>query len=429
MPEIFADQHRRPAPARIERGDLRSRFDESLLLKYAISRQEDLAMNVHEPRTFRAEFGVQRRVVDVLIVFLIETDHRVNRPAGTGSARPGLGQMIEHLPGGDGMLAHASLEEVSGRGGFREHDEIRSRREAVQSSETVGDAVQAGGRISLVGTKLREREMEVHFDSERLGTGGGCQPAHGPRRVLMFNQRFREGAAVEFSQIALGTAFIVVIGLPVLAVRGGVPDDQAAEVARARRTVYASAALSLLVLSAMAFGVAVWQGITPARLGWRVGAPGPALLWAAGIAVSGLFVALVVSRVGVRLGWRESPVSIALMPRNGKEIRSFLLMVGIAAVGEEYLFRGFAYQILAEPLGAWPAVLVTSVSFGLSHGYQRAIGIVRASCLGLLLSLPVLWTGSLFPAIVAHFWINAAIGIGGWRYFFQSVDESREENG
>lgn len=234
---------------------------------------------------------------------------------------------------------------------------------------------------------------------------------------------------MEFSQIALGTAFLVVIGLPVVAVRGGIPDDQAADVAEARRAVYASAALSLLVLSAMAFGVAVWQGITPARLGWRVDAPNPAFLWAAGIAVSGLIVAWVVSRLGAQLGWQESPVSLALMPRNGREIRSFLLMVGIASVGEEYLFRGFAYQILAEPLGAWPAVLVTSASFGLSHGYQRAVGIARASCLGVLLSLPVVWTGSLFPAIVAHFWINAAIGIGGWRYFYRSIDESREASG
>ena len=234
---------------------------------------------------------------------------------------------------------------------------------------------------------------------------------------------------MEFSQIALGAAFLVVFGLPVLAVRGGVPDEQVSEVAEARQAVYASAALSLLVLSMIAFAIALWQGIAPARLGWKVDDAGPAFIWALGIAVAGLAVAWAVSRVGSRIGWEESPVSLALMPRDGKEVRSFLMMVGIAAVGEEYLFRGFAYQILAEPLGAWPAVLVTSASFGMSHGYQRAIGVMRASCLGVLLALPVLWTGSLFPSIVAHFWINAAIGVGGWRYFFRSMDEASEANG
>lgn len=231
---------------------------------------------------------------------------------------------------------------------------------------------------------------------------------------------------MEFSQIALGAAFLVVVGLPVLAVRGGVPDDQAGDIAEARKTVYASAALSLVVLSAIAYGVSVWQGIAPERLGWHTESPGPALLWAAGVAICGLAVAWLISRLGVRLGWQESPISLALMPRDGPEIRSFLLMVGIAAIGEEYLFRGFAYQIMAELLGVWPAVLVTSVSFGLSHGYQRAVGVTRATCIGMLLSLPVIWTGSLFPAIVAHFWINAAIGIGGWRYFFRSSNEQGE---
>jgi len=234
---------------------------------------------------------------------------------------------------------------------------------------------------------------------------------------------------VEFSQIALGVGLLVVIGLPVLAVRGGVPDDQSDDVAEARQTVYAAAALSLLILSSIAFVVALWQQIPPARLGWQVAAPGSAFIWAVGVAVSGLAVAWIISHLGARLGWQESPVSLALMPRTGPEIRSFLLMAGIAAIGEEYLFRGFAYQILAEPLGAWPAVLVTSVSFGLSHGYQRAVGVVRATCLGVLLALPVMWTGSLFPAIVAHFWINAAIGIGGWRFFFQPIDKSGDVQG
>ncbi|MCH8178000.1 MAG: hypothetical protein IIC09_07375, partial [Proteobacteria bacterium] len=62
------------------------------------------------------------------------------------------------------------------------------------------------------------------------------------------------------------------------------------------------------------------------------------------MAVAGLAVAWIISNLGARLGWQESPISLALMPRDGPEIRSFLLMVGIAAIGEEYLFRGFAFQ-------------------------------------------------------------------------------------
>jgi len=223
---------------------------------------------------------------------------------------------------------------------------------------------------------------------------------------------------VDFSPIALGFALALVMGLPVLAARGGVPEDQAEQVAEARTAVYASAALSLMFLSAVAYGVAVWQDIPAARLGWRVGAPGPAFAWASGMAVGGLLLAWVLVRAGRALGLDESPLTFALMPRTGRETRAFVLMIGIAAVGEEYLFRGFAWHVLAESLGPWPAALLTSASFGLSHGYQRVLGVARASLLGLLLTLPVMFTGSLFPAIVAHFWINAVIGTGAWKLLY-----------
>jgi membrane protease YdiL (CAAX protease family) len=83
--------------------------------------------------------------------------------------------------------------------------------------------------------------------------------------------------------------------------------------------------------------------------------------------------------------------------------------------------------VLSEPLGPWPAALLTSASFGLSHGYQRALGVVRAGLLGLVLTLPVMWTGSLFPAIVAHFWINAAIGVGAWRFLYSPAETGESD--
>lgn len=232
---------------------------------------------------------------------------------------------------------------------------------------------------------------------------------------------------MEFSPIALGYALALVMGLPVLAAKGGVPDDQLEDIAEARIAVYTSAALSLLILSAITFAVATWQKLPSDQLGWLVGSPRPAFAWAAGVAVAGLLSMWGFVRIGQRVGWRESPVSFALMPRTAKEKRSFLLMIGIAAVGEEYLFRGFAWRVLADPLGEWPAAVVTSVSFGLAHGYQRAIGVVRAAFLGFLLTLPVMWTGSLFPAIVAHFWINAVIGVGGWKVLFKPDEIAKNE--
>ncbi len=222
-----------------------------------------------------------------------------------------------------------------------------------------------------------------------------------------------------FSTIAVVYCGLLAVGLPLLAARTGLRENQAAEVARARRAVYLSAAISICVLAGLTFGVAAWQDIAPRSLGWRVERPLTAFAWAAAVAVGGLLTVWLVARAGRFLGLRESPLSQLLMPQTAKETRDFLLLAAVAAVGEEYLYRGYVFNILTETLGSvWAAGAISAVSFGVAHGYQRTVGVARATLLGGLLTLPVAVTGSLFPAIVAHFWINAAIGLGGWKRFF-----------
>jgi membrane protease YdiL (CAAX protease family) len=60
-----------------------------------------------------------------------------------------------------------------------------------------------------------------------------------------------------------------------------------------------------------------------------------------------------------------------------------VIMWVFAAFGEEFLFRGYYMKALAELLGntnkAWLlSAFITSLYFGVSHGYQGAIGIVGA---------------------------------------------------
>ncbi len=219
--------------------------------------------------------------------------------------------------------------------------------------------------------------------------------------------------------LAVGVAAGLAVGLPLLAARTGVPLDQVEDIAESRLSIYVSAALSLVFLSGALFLFTLWRELPGDTLGWRVGPAGPAFGWAAAVALAGLAVVWVLAAVGRRFGLRESPVSFALMPRTGREVRGFLLLSAVAAVAEEYLFRGYIQGVLGAALGStWAAVAVTSASFGVSHGYQRTIGVVRATLLGVLLALPVVWTGSLFPAIVAHFWINATLGGGAWKRLY-----------
>jgi membrane protease YdiL (CAAX protease family) len=227
-------------------------------------------------------------------------------------------------------------------------------------------------------------------------------------------------------------AILLLVGLPALAVRDSGRDLDMEELRRAvrfRRAIYVSIGLSLLVVAGVTFAVARWQGVPDEALGWRVEGVMGSIGWSLGIAIAGLGLAWLVAVGARRLQLEESEIAQLLMPRDAGEKRGFLLLAGVGAVCEEYIYRGFLLHVFTTWWGLpWLAAVVTSVSFGFAHGYQRMAGILRAAVLGGILAVPVLRTGSLFPAIVAHFWMNAAIGLGAWRLLMPDVEGEPAEN-
>lgn len=220
-------------------------------------------------------------------------------------------------------------------------------------------------------------------------------------------------------------AMLLLIGLPALTTRDAGRVDAIDRAGEFRRAIYVSVALSLLLVAAATLGVAVWQDVPGRAVGWTVTDAGSALAWASGATLAGLLVIGGVSLLARRVGWREGPIARLLMPRSPAEKRAFLVLAGVGAACEEYVYRGFLLWLVATWSGSiGVAVLITSLSFGLAHGYQRVPGILRATLLGALLAAPVLVTGSLFASVVAHFWINAAIGLGGWKWLVGEEESS-----
>lgn len=224
---------------------------------------------------------------------------------------------------------------------------------------------------------------------------------------------------MEPSAILSVYAGLLLAGLPLVAwndARRGVLDEQQLEF---RRAIYGSVAFSLLLIAGITLAVAAWQDVEAALLGWRVAGATQGFTWGIGFTVAGLAVAWGLTHGARAVRLTEGPLAWLLMPRTAAEKRAFLVLSGVAAVCEEYVFRGFLLAVSTAWLDSpWLGAALVSLSFGLSHGYQRLAGVIRAGALGFTLSIPVIITGSLFPVIVAHFWINAAIGLGGWRWLF-----------
>lgn len=167
-------------------------------------------------------------------------------------------------------------------------------------------------------------------------------------------------------------------------------------------------------------GAACWlvgtRDAGPAAIGvvW----PGAASLvsWSVGLTFAGLTMMLVFRWVTSVTGARESQMLRELLPRSPHERGVFALLSVAAGVGEEVAYRGYAIPLLATIMGVPAAAVLTSVVFGILHGYQGLLGTVRTTLMGGTLAWGFLASGSLLPAIVAHTLIDLVAGLllGDW---------------
>jgi membrane protease YdiL (CAAX protease family) len=104
----------------------------------------------------------------------------------------------------------------------------------------------------------------------------------------------------------------------------------------------------------------------------------------------------------MKLTWSALPLGVI------KGLFSIMFFKFLAAFGEEMLFRAYPLQVLITGLGSFPAVLLTSVIFSLSHPYvyQAPLAGVNVMLIGILLAVAYLKTKSLWFPIGLHTGIN-----------------------
>jgi uncharacterized protein len=152
--------------------------------------------------------------------------------------------------------------------------------------------------------------------------------------------------------------------------------------------------------------VAAWLSPTPftERLG-LVRGTWPLKLWISS-AVATPIVGLVSSMiVGGLMGESESLEEMTSIFRGLGEGGFFIplaLMVGLTpGICEELLFRGYVQTRLSERLGGLFAILVTSVAFAAFH--MDLVHSTAVVAIGIYLGWLSWASGSIFPAMIAHF--------------------------
>ena len=181
--------------------------------------------------------------------------------------------------------------------------------------------------------------------------------------------------------------------------------------------------VSMLVLwTLVAVGIAVWRTEARTWTSLRLTMLHGSRLWAS----LGLVVALAVGygRTAVRLARPRArtiklgnPHAVMYAPHTRPELAMWIALSLTAGFCEELIFRGYLLWVFTPSLGRWGAAAVSVVVFALAHSYQGSRGIITTGVVGGLLTVVVLLSGSLVPAIALHSLTDIGEGMVAWLVF------------
>jgi membrane protease YdiL (CAAX protease family) len=179
---------------------------------------------------------------------------------------------------------------------------------------------------------------------------------------------------------------------------------------------------AVLIAVVVAFARRGAERLTPATLGIRRTAFGPALGWMLAIyfgvvALEGLW-ALLITALGAG-GVHREDVGAPGAPSLPTALAMMFAIAVMAPIGEEIAFRGYLFPALTRWRGPWVAAILTGLLFGAAHFLVYPPAFLPAlACFGFGSCLLFWFTGSLLPSICLHA-VNNAIATGvllGWSW-------------
>ena len=180
------------------------------------------------------------------------------------------------------------------------------------------------------------------------------------------------------------------------------------DVLPSRNKLYASTILGLWGLAFATAVVATESRMDPRLLGVTELAWPAFLLWL-GFALFGVAALILAFKA---FGVAETRMIHHMIPQSRSEKIVYVGVSATAGICEELVFRGFLIAALIAATGSVPlAVFISAGTFGIAHAHQDAAGALRATLLALVLTVPLLTTGSLYPGIAAHALVDLVAGL------------------
>jgi membrane protease YdiL (CAAX protease family) len=175
-----------------------------------------------------------------------------------------------------------------------------------------------------------------------------------------------------------------------------------------RLRIYASTIAFQWLLVALIVWRTSAHGMITAELGLAAPRPLRTALAALGLSLLILLNQLVSLRmVGSRpeeLRGKLARVALRIFPQDNLERLIFFGVVTTVTICEEFIYRGFVQGLFATLFqSAAAGILISAVAFSVAHLYQGKRGLVATCVVGVLFATARAFTGSLIPAVCAHF--------------------------
>ncbi len=194
---------------------------------------------------------------------------------------------------------------------------------------------------------------------------------------------------------------------------------------RARLWLYRSLVIELWAAAAVVVSLWLYQKRSWALLrlsaahGWRLWASlGLVLALTLWLATSTVRFARLRRRKRVRLRSQAA----ARAPHTESELAWWAAVSLSAGFSEELVFRGYLIWVFQPLLGVWGAAALSLVVFAAAHAYHGAAGALAVGAVGALMTVVVLISGSLWPAVVMHLLIDLQQGFAAWLVLHASAD-------
>jgi membrane protease YdiL (CAAX protease family) len=105
-----------------------------------------------------------------------------------------------------------------------------------------------------------------------------------------------------------------------------------------------------------------------------------------------------------------------LLVRHAADIPLWILLALSAGFVEELVFRGYLQRQFGALLGSrWAGVIAQAAFFGVTHGYQGALPVLKITLFGLMFGAFALARRSLVPGMAAHAAVDVIGGLAVFR--------------